>query len=134
MPSVATTPRGPGLISAPRRAEDGLPDFGFVPAHARHHCALSLSATEAPSLPATFIRCPDPTLPPQAPPSPRAAHRPHHRRPQPLPHAPVARSFGILRLVQKEKLFLMFQAIDLQYLDKFRRQEGHHFRFQSLHV
>jgi hypothetical protein len=31
-------------------------------------------------------------LPPQAPPSPRGAHRPHHRRPQPLPRAPIAHS------------------------------------------
>jgi hypothetical protein len=61
-------------------------------AHARHHCALSPSVTEALSVPATFIRCPNPTLPPQAPPSPRVAHRPHHERPQRLPHAPIARS------------------------------------------
>jgi hypothetical protein len=92
MPSVATAPRSPGLISAPRRAEDGLPHFAFIPAHVRHHCALPLSATDAPSAPAGFICRPDPMLPPQAPPSPRGAHRPHHRCPQPLPRAPVTRS------------------------------------------
>jgi hypothetical protein len=41
---------------------------------------------------ATFACRPNPTLPPQAPPSPRGGHRPNHRHPQPLPRAPVARS------------------------------------------
>jgi hypothetical protein len=76
----------------PRRAEDSLPHFTFIPAHARHHYAMPLSATEAPSVPASFVHRLNPALPPQPPPSPRSAHRPHHRRPQPLPHAPVARS------------------------------------------
>jgi hypothetical protein len=33
-----------------------------------------------------------------------------------------------------EKLFLMFQEIDLKILEKFGQQEGHHFEFQSLGV
>jgi hypothetical protein len=91
MPSVTTAPRDPGLISTPRRAEHGLPHFAFVPTHARHHCALPLSAIKAPLVPAAFIRRPTPMLPPQAPAPPRVARRPHHRRPQPLPRAPIAR-------------------------------------------
>jgi hypothetical protein len=89
-PSVGTAPCGPGLISTPRRAEDGLPHYAFVPTHVRHHCALSLSATKAPLAPAAFVRHPDLTLPPQALRSPHGAHGPHHWRPQPLPCAPVA--------------------------------------------
>jgi hypothetical protein len=34
-------------------------------------------------------------------------------------------------MVQKEKLFLLFQKIDLQNLEKCGYKEGHHFRFQS---
>jgi hypothetical protein len=90
MPSVATAPRGTGLISAPRQAEDGLPYFAFIPTHARHHCALPLFATEALSVSATFVHRSDPTLPHQALPSPRGARLPQPRRPQPLPRAPVA--------------------------------------------
>jgi hypothetical protein len=89
---VTTAPRGLILISAPRRAEDGLPHFAFAPAHARLHCALPLSATEAPSALFAFVSRLNLTLPPQAPPSPRGARRPHHRRPQPLHRALVARS------------------------------------------
>jgi hypothetical protein len=66
------------------------PHFTFIPAPARHHCALPLSATEALSAPATFVRRPNPTLPPEALPSPRGARCPHHWCPQPLPRAPVA--------------------------------------------
>jgi hypothetical protein len=47
---------------------------------------------QGPSAPTAFVRRPDPMLPPQAPPSPRGAHRPHHQQPQPLPRVPVARS------------------------------------------
>jgi hypothetical protein len=86
-PSVATAPRGPGLTSALSRAEDGLPHFAFIPVHAHHHCALQLSTTEAPLAPATFVHNLDPTLTPQAPPSPHGACHP-----QPLPRPPVTSS------------------------------------------
>jgi hypothetical protein len=89
MPSVTTAARDPGLISAPRRAEHGLPHFAFVPTHGRHHCALPLSAIMSPLVPAAFVRRRNPMLPPQAPAPPRVARRPHHRCPQPLPRSPI---------------------------------------------
>jgi hypothetical protein len=55
-----------------------------------HHSALSLSAIETPLAPAASVHRPDLTLHPRALPSCCGAHRPHHRRPQVLLHAPVA--------------------------------------------
>jgi hypothetical protein len=41
-------------------------------------------------------------------------------------------SFGILKLAQKVKLFLVFQNVYRQNLANFGHQEGHQFEFQSL--
>jgi hypothetical protein len=41
-------------------------------------------------------------------------------------------SFGILKLVQKEKVFPMFRSLNLQNMVNFGHLESHRFKFQSL--